>query len=201
MEKMSNQKLEKVSIEKFQENVALELEKLAEINYLEDPRAQQQEGAEAVLDLVELFKVYGEQISSDNFLNESEIDSDSSFELELACLLAKVLIRLRDLQVRDFALGSITNDNLETFLAMWRWIVRIAPTAFLAPVATLLAATYYEASEPDLAKISLAKALDADDQYPLALLLQRVFAADWPPETFATMRSELHPKVTAAIFS
>jgi hypothetical protein len=197
MEKMSNQKLAKVSREKFQENLALELEKLAEINYLEDPRAQQQEGAEAVLDLVELFKIHGEQICSNDFLD----DSNSEFELELACLLAKVLMRLRDLQVRDFALGSITDENLETFLSMWRWIVRIAPTVFLAPVATLLAATYYEASEPDLARISLAKALDADHQYPLALLLQRVFAADWPPETFATMRSELHPKVTAAIFN
>jgi len=189
MDIMSAQKLETVSLEKFQENLALELEKLAEINYLEDPRAQQQEGAEAVLDLVELFKSQSKQMSEDDF------------DRDLASLVAKVLMRLRDLQVRDFALGSITKENLETFIAMWRWIVRIAPSAFLAPVATLLAATYYEASEPELARACLARALDADHQYPLALLLQRVFAADWPPETFATMRSELHPKVTAAIFS
>jgi hypothetical protein len=46
----------------------------------------------------------------------------------------------------------------------------------------------------------LEQALEADGQYPLALLLKRVFAAGWPAETFATMRTELHPKITAAIF-
>jgi hypothetical protein len=51
-----------------------------------------------------------------------------------------------------------------------------------------------------VAESALSEALESDPEYPLALLLKRVFAADWPAETFATMREDLHPKITAAIF-
>ena len=70
----------------------------------------------------------------------------------------------------------------------------------MAPVATLLAATAYEKGDGVLAQSALDRALEHDDEYPLAHLLKRVFAAGWPPETFATMRRELHPKISSAIF-
>ena len=41
---------------------------------------------------------------------------------------------------------------------------------------------------------------NSDSEYPLAKLLQRVYAAGWEPKSFASMRAELHPKVVEGIF-
>jgi hypothetical protein len=164
----------------LREAISLELELLSEIDYRNDPKPEQREGVEAIRQLIAEF-------------NSCDVEPKPA-------LIALALMRLRDLQVRDFALGCMDSDGLQEHVEMWRWIVRIAPTKFLAPPATLLAATAYELGDEALAKNSLAEALEADGEYPLALLLKRVFAAGWPAETFATMRTELHPKITAAIF-
>lgn len=162
------------------EAIALELELLSEIDYREDPRPKQREGVAALQRLLLSF-------------------SEGSKELDPA-LIALVLIRLRDLQVRDFALGCMRPEDLTLHIEMWRRVVAISPHSFLAPVATILAAMNYEVGDQEFAHTALAQALDSDPEYPLALLLKRVFAASWPGETFATMRDELHPKITAAIF-
>lgn len=164
----------------FTESISLELELLSELDYRQDPRPGQREGVQALERLL------------DNFTSES-FTPDSS---EIALLL----MRLRDLQVRDFALGCMKSEELGKHVEFWRWVVRIAPSSFIAPPATLLSATAYELGDNHLAENSLESALSADPEYPLALLLKRVFAAGWPAETFATMRTELHPKITAAIF-
>lgn len=168
------------SLQALATDVSLAIELIAEIDYRNDPRPFQREGAQAISQLIEVAEVAGPA-------------SDAS-------LLALVLVRLKDLQVRDFALGSINEENLETLIDLWRWIVRIAPSRYVAPVATLLAATAYEKGDGVLAQSALDRALESDDEYPLAHLLKRVFAAGWPPETFATMRRELHPKISSAIF-
>ena len=162
------------------EAIALELELLSEIDYREDPRPKQREGVAAL-----------QRILSDF--------SEGSRDLDPA-LIALVLIRLRDLQVRDFALGCMNREDLTLHIEMWRWIVTVSPQSFIAPVATILAAMSYEVGDQEFAHSALAQALDSDPEYPLALLLKRVFAAHWPAETFATMRDELHPKIIAAIF-
>ena len=116
-------------------------------------------------------------------------------------LIALVLVRLKDLQVRDYAMGLTDSKNLEVLWTMWRWLLSIAPAGFIAPVASLFSAVSYEKRDGELAIKSLDQALRDDPKYPLALLLRRVYAAGWPPESFATMRRELHPKVCAALFS
>ena len=116
-------------------------------------------------------------------------------------LLALVFVRLADLQVRDYAMGFTTPENIETVSSMWRWLLEIAPSRHIAPVAALHSAISYEQGNREIALISLAKALEDQESYPLALLLRRVYAANWPPESFATMRKDLHPKVCAALFS
>jgi hypothetical protein len=58
----------------------------------------------------------------------------------------------------------------------------------------------YENGDGALAQKALDRAIEDDPSYPLAGLLRRVFNAGWPPESFAQMRRELHPKVVAAIF-
>ena len=116
-------------------------------------------------------------------------------------LLALVFVRLADLQVRDYAMGFTTTENLGTISSMWQWLVAIVPSEHMAPVATLYSAVSYEQGEGALADKLLDQALAAQSSYPLALLLRRVYAAGWPAESFATMRKDLHPNVCAALFS
>ncbi|CAM8628496.1 DUF4192 domain-containing protein [Candidatus Planktophila dulcis] len=115
-------------------------------------------------------------------------------------LAARVIGRLSDIQVRDFALGSHADESTDYYWVMWRDLLRIAPRGFVAPVACLFAAMAYERGEGALAHKGLDRALGDDDQYSLAHLLRRVFTAGWPPQSFSAMRAQLHPKVVAAIF-
>ena len=115
-------------------------------------------------------------------------------------LVARVIGRMSDIQVRDFALGSHSDETADFYWTMWRELLRIAPRGFVAPVACLFAAMAYERGEGALAHKALDRALHDDDQYSLALLLRRVFTAGWPPHSFSAMRAQLHPKVVAGIF-
>jgi hypothetical protein len=114
-------------------------------------------------------------------------------------LTARVIGRLSDIQVRDFALGSHDEENVDSYFQMWRHLMRIAPDGFIAPVASLCAALAYESGDGALAHRALDRALADVNGYSLALLLRRVFTAGWPPASFAAMRRELHPKVCAGI--
>lgn len=115
-------------------------------------------------------------------------------------LVARMIGRMSDVQVRDYALGVHSEENYDLFFMMWRELLRLAPRGFVAPVACIVAAMAYENGDGALAQKALDRALDDDNQYPLAQLLRRVFSAGWPPESFAQMRAELHPKVIATIF-
>ncbi|QLL25222.1 DUF4192 domain-containing protein [Actinobacteria bacterium IMCC26103] len=115
-------------------------------------------------------------------------------------LIARVIGRLSDIQVRDFALGTHTEEDIDNFFLMWRHLMRMAPPGFVAPIASLFAALAYESGDGALAHRALDRALADSNGYSLALLLRRVFTAGWPPESFAAMRRELHPKVCAGIF-
>ena len=115
-------------------------------------------------------------------------------------LVARVIGRLSDIQVRDFALGSHTDEDLDSYFLMWRQLMRMAPVGYVAPIASLFAALAYESGDGALAHRGLDRALADSNGYSLALLLRRVFTAGWPPESFAAMRRELHPKVCVGIF-
>jgi hypothetical protein len=78
--------------------------------------------------------------------------------------------------------------------------MNIAPAGFIAPVACLFAATAYETGEAELAHAALDKAFADDLTYPLAILLRRVFFANWPAQSFAAMRAQLHPKICTSLF-
>jgi hypothetical protein len=145
-----------------------------------DLNAGQRDGATAVIDLANDF--IAEAISTDQDL------------------IAHVLGRLSDIQVRDFALGSHDSQSAQAYGVMWMHLLRSAPPGFIAPVACLAAALAYESGDGALARAALDRAFGDDPTYSLALLLKRVFSAGWPPESFAGMRSELHPKVCAVIF-
>lgn len=115
-------------------------------------------------------------------------------------LVARMIGRMSDVQVRDYALGVHDEDSYDLYFAMWRELLRLAPRGFVAPIACILAAMAYESGDGALAQKALDRAIADDERYPLAQLLRRVFNAGWPPESFAQMRAELHPKVIATIF-
>jgi hypothetical protein len=140
----------------------------------------QRDGATAVIDLANDFITHG--ISTDQDL------------------IAHVLGRLSEIQVRDFALGSHDGESAVGYQSMWMHLLRSAPPGFVAPVACLAAAIAYEHGDGALARAALDRAFADSPTYSLALLLKRVFSAGWPPQSFAQMRGELHPKVCAAIF-
>ena len=115
-------------------------------------------------------------------------------------LVARVIGRISDIQVRDYALGSHNEETADAYWQMWRELLLIAPRGFVAPIASIFAALAYERGEGALAHKALDRALADDERYSLALLLRRVFTAGWPPQSFSAMRAQLHPKVVAAIF-
>ncbi|MEI7541207.1 MAG: DUF4192 family protein [Actinomycetes bacterium] len=141
---------------------------------------QQRDGATSVIDLAAEFEKYGVASNPD--------------------LIARVLGRLSDIQVRDFALGTHNTESFETYWSMWHYLVQIAPIGFVAPVATLFATLAYERGDTPLAYRSLERATIDAPTYSLTILLRRVFGSGWPAAAFAAMRLELHPKVTAGIF-
>jgi len=113
--------------------------------------------------------------------------------------VVEVFAALSDIQVRDFAIGSHGQQLLLTHWSMWRWLLRMAPEANVAPVSSIFAILSYERGDGALAHRALDRALANDSQYSLALLLRRTFSAGWPPEAFSKMRAELHPKISDEI--
>ena len=154
--------------------------KFAKVDKKTDLNALQRDGAKAVIDLAGEFA--------------------AGRGTEDLALTARVIGRLCDIQVRDFALGSHTDENIDSYFLMWRQLMRLAPVGQVAPVASLFAALAYESGDGALAHRALDRALADINGYALALLLRRVFTAGWPPQSFAAMRRELHPKVSAGIF-
>ena len=142
--------------------------------------AEQQDGATAIVDLAGEYESMGCSVNT--------------------LLKARVLGRLSDIQVRDFALGSHNEKSMATYLVMWTELLSLAPSGFVAPVASLCAAIAYESADKEGAAQYLNRALADDARYSLATLLQRVFSSGWPINAFAAMRADLHPKVCAMIF-
>ena len=158
-----------------------EIARVSEIDYEGDEvLTQQRIGAVAVNDLVARFNELGE---SDDYE-----------------LLALVLVRFKDLQVRDYAMGLATAENKDELFNLWHWLMNLSPKGYIAPVACIFAACAYESGETDLAHNGLLSALADCPNYPLALLLRRVFTAAWPADSFAIMRAELHPKICSSLF-
>ena len=102
-----------------------QLSKINEINYDgDDVLKEQRLGAIAVNQLVANF----------NLLNHED-DPE---------LIAFVLVRLKDLQVRDYAMGLVTDENIDQQFNLWYWLMSSAPKGYIAPVACIFATCAYE---------------------------------------------------------
>ena len=158
------------------------IKKIADIDYDSDEVTRlQRQGVNAIIELAMEFK--GAGFSGNK------------------ALIALVLARLLDLQVRDYAMGMSTEESCEQLWDMWRWLLRIAPRGYVAPVAVIFAIMSYERGDGALAQRALDRAFEDSAKYQMAKLLRRTFAAGWPPSAFTEMRADLHPKICAAIFS
>ena len=157
------------------------INQVEKLDYDGDPLPQQREGAAAIVDFIADFQAEG-------------LCRDKK-------LIALVLVRLLDLQVRDFALGSVTEDSLHTYFNAWRWLMRIAPQGYVAPAATLFAAVAYERGDGALAQRALDRVEADDPDYAMLRLFREVFSRGWSPDNFAAMRAELHPKICDSLFS
>lgn len=111
---------------------------------------------------------------------------------------AAVLLGLRDIQVRDYAMGLLVPEDTDKTIPILEWLKDAATSDTVAAPATLLALTYYQKSDVDKA-IELLN-IGKGQGYSLATLLGRVFGSGWPVAAFHAMQMELHPKVTAGIF-
>lgn len=133
-------------------------------------------------------------------INDLLVDFREKGESASRHLAALVLSRLRDLTVRDYAIGVASDEIQPEMLAMWRWLIGIAPKGYLAAPSTLYAELAYEIGEVEVARQFLERALEVDPDYQLAKLLRRTYAAGWLPDHFKVMRSELHPKICESLF-
>jgi hypothetical protein len=100
-----------------------------------------------------------------------------------------------DLQVRDYAMGL--NQATDNHYQAWYTLMNRAPLKYKSAQACLASQTRFEQGMRPDAIMLLA---NSNSTYPLAQLLTRVYAAGWEPKSFAAMRADLHPKVTAGIF-
>lgn len=111
-------------------------------------------------------------------------------------LLADVVIGVQGVMLRDYALGIHSDQSLDQAVALWRWLLTLAPEGTVSPIACLTAATAYESGDGALAQRALDRAFVDSPDDSLAHLLRRVFTAGFSPRTFAQMRDDLHSEIT-----
>jgi hypothetical protein len=128
------------------------------------------------------------------FFTEYDTIVKNADPAEFPVLVAGVVNALRDLQVRDYMLGIV--KDIDNSVDALEFLIEAAPE-YADAARALVATVYYESDRPEDAINTIN---EASDEYSLAVLLKRVFSAGWPKESFAQMRSELHPKVVATIF-
>lgn len=157
------------------------ISRVESIDYEGDALQVQREGAAAVTDFIHDF-------ATDGICRDRR-------------LVATLLVRLHDLQVRDYALGVMNEAESELHYAAWRWLLRRAPEGYVAAPATLFAVACYERGDGALANLALERAQSDQPSYTLTKLLSQVFRSGQPPTLFRKLRAELHPKVCATIFS
>lgn len=129
------------------------------------------------------------------FFRENDTIMHNISEDDLEVMLAAVINALRDLQVRDYMLGLVS--EIKDSINILEYIIERSPVEYADPAIALVSLVYYE---NDRTEDAINTINEASNDYSLATLLKRVYGAGWPKESFKQMRSELHPKVVATIF-
>lgn len=162
-----------------------QIEYINKTSEAQDAEGQFEQGSTAQQDATILVETYFKD--HDKLRNEMPVD-----EFNLAT--AATIVALKDLQVRDYMLGIV--HEIDDSINILESLIETAPD-LADPARTIVATVYYEL---DRVEDAINTVNEADENYPLASLLKRVFNAGWPKESFKQMRTELHPKVVKVIF-
>jgi Domain of unknown function (DUF4192) len=101
--------------------------------------------------------------------------------------VARVAWALRDVEVRDLALGLALGPDAAGAEQLWTECVRRAPAPLDAAPATLLAVCAWLRGDGAMANIALDRALASDPDHGLARLLRDALVACVPPDDLRTM--------------
>jgi len=116
--------------------------------------------------------------------------------------IAEVAIATNDnLNIRDFLMGVQLEKNIDYVGEYISLLGNVIVKDKAIPLATVFCGYLYQTEEIELAKTMLLDVLTFNPEYPLAKLLSRVFAAEWPAESFKDMAEQLHSKVVDSIYS
>jgi hypothetical protein len=105
---------------------------------------------------------------------------------------------LADLRVRDDAWARMDPQFRDAHQRLWIDLVRHLPAEYVAAPAALLAFTAWQAGDGALASVAIERALDADPEYSMALLVADALHAGLPP---SAARLPMTPKQVAASYA
>lgn len=104
-----------------------------------------------------------------------------------------------DLQIRDYLIGLPNSYTLEQCSEFVDYLARMAGDENRYAFDTVNAMYNYELENTKACQRLITQAYEANPDYSLTKLVQRVLQAGWPSTAFASMRNELAPKVTENI--
>jgi Domain of unknown function (DUF4192) len=112
--------------------------------------------------------------------------------------IAWLALTLADLRVRDDAWARMDPEFTEAHRRLWTDVVRHAPARYVPAPAALLAFTAWQSGDGALAAMAIERALEADPDYSMALLLGEAIQAGLPP---AAARLPMTPEEVAASYA
>jgi len=130
------------------------------------------------------------------------IDGLADGVIPSATHIAEVAIATNDnLQIRDFIMGIQQEKDINYVGEYIALLGNVITKNKAVPLATIFCGYLYQIEEIEQAKIMLLEVLTLNPEYPLAKLLSRVFAAEWPADEFSKMSQLLHSKVVDTIYA
>ncbi len=111
--------------------------------------------------------------------------------------LAWLAVLLADLRVRDDAWARMNPSYRHEHCRLWTDVLRAAATEFVPAPASLLAFTAWQSGNGALAACAVDRALEADPDYSMALLLDQALQAGLPP---SSARLPMTPAEVAASY-
>jgi hypothetical protein len=112
--------------------------------------------------------------------------------------IARLAVFVDDLRVRDDAWARMEPAHTKAHLRLWTDVVRRAPARYVPAPASLLAFTAWQSGNGALANVAAQRALAADPEYSMALLLLEAISAGAPP---SAARLPMTPEEVAASYA
>jgi len=115
--------------------------------------------------------------------------------------IAEVAVATNEnIQIRDFLMGVQLETNIDYVGNYVSLLGNAIKKDKAIPLATVFCGLLYQQDEKEHAKEFLSTILEVNPEYSLAVLLKRVFAAEWSPKNLTKMAEQLHPLVIKTIY-